>query len=73
MPDNTTFDTRAELLDLLLEKVERDRYPSDTMLDMIEGILTPDDVPRYAQVLMAKISEEQFPSIPMIRRLESLA
>lgn len=73
MPDDTKFDTRVAMLNLLLEKVEQDRYPSVTMLDLIEGMLTPEEVPTYAQILMAKIADEQFPSIPMIRRLEALA
>jgi hypothetical protein len=65
-------DTRARLLDLLLEKVAADTYPSNTMMDLVEELLEPDDVPAYAAVLMQKISEENYPSVSMMRRLADL-
>ena len=67
------FDVRSELLGSLLNKVDNDPYPSITMLDMIEELLTPDDVPRYAQVLLSKVKDEQFPSISMLARIRDLA
>ncbi len=72
MPDED-FDTRAALLEALLDKVEEDGYPSSTMLDTIEGLLTPRYVQRYAEVLLRGIRESSFPSISMIHRLEALA
>jgi hypothetical protein len=68
----TQFDPRAELLRSLLKKVESDPYPSITMMDTIEELLTPEDVPAYAQVLMKHIDNDNFPSISMIDRLKSL-
>ena len=66
------YDVRAELLRHLLEKVHQDPFPSTTMLDQIEQLLTPEDVPGYARVLLAKIEDENFPSIDMIRRVLDL-
>jgi hypothetical protein len=63
---------RAELLQLLLDKVEEDDYPSSTMLDVIERLAGPDDLQEYAEVLMAKIEGENYPSNALIRRLVSL-
>ena len=71
MADNE-FDVRAEVLNNLMARVDRDPYPSTTMLNIIEELLTPDDVPRYARLLMSKMEDEQFPSIPLINRLTQL-
>ena len=62
-------DSRARLLDLLLEKVAEDAYPSSTMLDFIEELLEPDDVPAYAEILMQKVRDEVYPSVSIMRRL----
>ena len=66
------YDLRAEMVDALLEKVETDTYPSNTMLNYIEELLTPDELPRYAESLLNRIRSDQFPSIPMIARLKRL-
>lgn len=80
MPDDRTNDdrtndddTRRQLLDLLLGKIEADTYPSVTMLDMVERLLTPEEVAEYASVLMAKISADNYPSIDLIRRVMALS
>jgi hypothetical protein len=60
---------RDAVLDLLLEKVDQDRYPSPTMLDDIERLLTPGRREDYAEVLMAKVRNDRYPSHSMIERL----
>ena len=72
MADNGN-DPRAQLLDLLLEKIADDPFPSGTMMDLVEELLEPDDVAAYAAVLMEKIRGEAFPSTSMMRRLVALA
>jgi hypothetical protein len=67
------LDIRDAVLDMLLEKVDNDRYPSTTMLDDIERILTPWRREDYADVLMAKVRADRFPSHDMIERLLRLA
>lgn len=64
--------TRAALLDLLLSKVKDDRYPSATMLDLLEQLLTPEELPAYAGVLMEKIAGDTYPSASMMKRIVSL-
>jgi len=64
---------RDAVLDVLLEKVENDRYPSPTMLDDIERILTPWRRDDYAEVLMAKVQQDRYPSHDHIERLLRLA
>ena len=68
-----TLSIRDAVLDLLLEKVDGDRYPSTTMLDDIERILTPWRRDDYAEVLMAKIRTDRFPSHDMVERLLRLS
>ena len=65
-------DVRAQLLQLLLGKIEQDTYPSATMLDIVEMLLTPDDVAAYAEVLMAKLEDDTYPSNSLIRRVVAL-
>jgi hypothetical protein len=64
--------TRSALLDLLLSKVKDDKYPSATTLDLLEELLTPDELPAYAGVLMEKIASDQYPSASLMKRLVSL-
>ena len=70
---DTQYDVRSELLKNLLSKVEQDPYPSLTMLNLIEELLTPDEVPQYARVLLDKVADEQFPSVSMLVRIRDLA
>jgi hypothetical protein len=64
---------REQVLDLLLEKVESDRYPSSAMLDDIEGLLTPWRREDYARVLLDKVRQDRFPSRSMVERLVRLS
>jgi hypothetical protein len=64
---------REQVLDLLLEKVESDRYPSSAMLDDIERILTPWRREDYADVLLEKIRKDKYPSRAMIERVLRLS
>jgi hypothetical protein len=68
-----TLSIRDAVLDLLLDKVDNDRYPSTTMLDDIERILTPWRRDDYAEVLLAKVRNDRFPSHDMIERLLRLS
>ena len=73
MADNRGDDVHDELLNLMLEKVEEDQYPSSTMLDIIEQLITDETAPAYAEVLMAKIRDENYPSMSLVRRVLALA
>jgi hypothetical protein len=64
---------REQVLDLLLEKVEQDRYPSSAMLDDIERLLTPWRRQDYADVLMDKIRADRYPSRHLIERVLRLS
>ena len=66
-------DVRGEVVDLLLQNIASDRYPSVTMMDLVEELLTPDEVPAYAAVLLEKVQTETYPSLAILRRLMALA
>jgi hypothetical protein len=61
------------LCQLLLEKVREDRYPSGTMMDIIENEMDEDVRNEYVHVLAEKIAGDQYPSIDMLRRVFSVA
>jgi hypothetical protein len=65
-------DARAELVATLLDKVQKDQYPSTTMLDLIEELLTPEETPAYVVFLQDRIRSESYPSIPLLKRLTAL-
>ena len=65
-------DARAELIATLMQKVHDDQYPSSTMLDLIEELLTPEETPTYVVFLQDRIRSEKYPSIPLLKRLTAL-
>jgi hypothetical protein len=72
MAQDESRDTRRELVELLLGKIEADPYPSTTMLRLVEELLTPEEVQAYADILMDKAQSENFPSIPMLARVRTV-
>lgn len=43
------------------------------MMDMVEQMLRPEDVPYYSEILLDKIRGDRFPSIDMLRRVSQFA
>jgi len=71
--EDTREQTRAALLRSLMRKLEADPYPSSTMMDMVEELLTPDDVEPYVKLLLERIDNDNFPSISMLGRVQNFA
>ena len=63
---------RLQLLRVLMDKVAEENYPSATIMDTIEELMIPQELPVYAQLLAEKIEDSRFPSIDMINRLKNL-
>lgn len=63
------YDLRNEMIEVLLHKVSEDRYPSVTMLDMIERLVPPEQQDEYVRVLMEKVRDDTYPSMDLLRRL----
>jgi hypothetical protein len=64
---------RDQVLGVLLEKVDSDRYPSQSVMDDVERLLTPQRRDDYAQILLNKVRQDRFPSRGMIDRILRLA
>jgi hypothetical protein len=73
MPESRKPSGREILLDALLDKVADDRFPSISMLDLIESLLRPDEVEIYVRILLRNVRAEKYPSLPMLRRIAALA
>jgi hypothetical protein len=69
----TRDEARGWLAQSLMEKVRKDRYPSATQLAIIEEVLPRAMVPDYLQLLIDKASEDNIPSIPLLRRISRIA
>ena len=65
--------TQQRYLDVLMERVREDRYPSHQLLDRIEAALfTPEQVADYAELLLEKIDESWYPSGQLMSRLQRI-
>jgi hypothetical protein len=63
---------RARYVEMLMERVREEDFPSNDHLNRIEELLTPDTVDDYLAILMEKVEETQFPSVSMLDRIEAL-
>jgi hypothetical protein len=63
---------RRTVLRFLLAKVAEDTYPSATHLDMIEQLLTDDDLDAYRELLFDKVEKDTYPSNSLLQRLVNL-
>jgi hypothetical protein len=66
------FDVRQELLRILLNRVQNEKHPSSTMMNLIEQLMGPEERVVYARLLLEKIRGERWPSLQMIRRVMAL-
>ncbi|TDW90848.1 MULTISPECIES: hypothetical protein [Kribbella] len=73
MPEaHTRPGPRELMLNLLLDKVAEQRFPSLAMLDLVESLLQPDEVEIYVRLLVRRMREENYPSLPIMRRIAEL-
>jgi hypothetical protein len=60
--------------DLVLAKIEEDRYPSGELMDRLEAAFTSrDQVVNYLDVLLDKIEADHYPSKQMLDRVHRLS
>ena len=67
MADTTV---RDRYLQVLMNHVAEDRYPSATQMDHIEAMLTREQAESYLELLLDKLDDSTYPSIPMMNRIE---
>jgi hypothetical protein len=70
---SVALDVREEVLDVLLEKIEGDRFPSATMMDDVERLLPPWRRQEYTEILLDMIRADRFPSRSLIQRVVRLS
>jgi hypothetical protein len=69
-------DVRGQLQDalygILIDKIRRDHYPSATMMNIVEAGMDERQLRDYAEALLDKVADDEFPSIDLIKRLTNL-
>ena len=63
---------RARYVEMLMERVREDEFPSNDQLDRIEELLTLDTADEYLEILMEKVEDVQWPSVSLLDRIEEL-
>jgi hypothetical protein len=66
------IESRAMLAGHLLKRVRDDKYPSVTEMAIIEEVIPPQLLPRYVEILIEKVMQENRPSISMLHRIQRL-
>jgi hypothetical protein len=66
-------EAQARVVQMLMDKVREDPYPSATQLSIIEGLLSPELAGDYVELLCEKAARDEFPSIPMLKRISRVA
>lgn len=64
---------RDLVLAALLDKIAGDRFPSTTMMDQVEDLLTPARLGQYVKILLDKVHNDRFPSSDILQRLIRLS
>jgi len=66
-------EARARYVEMLMDRVRKDPFPSVDQLNRIEAALTPSNAGDYIEMLLDKFSRERYPSPPMLDRIENVA
>jgi hypothetical protein len=66
-------EARERYVEMLMDHVRRDRFPSHDHLDRIEAALTPGTAGDYLGMLMEKLGADRYPSTTMLKRIENVA
>ena len=66
-------EARRRYVEMLTERVRRDRFPSVTQMNRIEAALTPETAGDYLEMLLEKAAADKHPSPTMLKRIENVA
>jgi hypothetical protein len=66
-------EAQARLVQMLMDKVRADPYPSATQLSIIEESIPREQLGDYVALLVEKAAQDDFPSIPLLRRIGRVA
>lgn len=65
---------RQRLLEMQIEQVKEETFPSVAMMNRIEESLeTREQLEEYGEVLLEKVESTQFPSLAMMNRVYAVA
>jgi hypothetical protein len=65
---------RERFVQLLLDRVREDTFPSVVQMNMIEStVRNPEQLVEYLEALMEKVEDTRFPSPEMLRRIQRIA
>jgi hypothetical protein len=65
--------TQERYIELLLERVRGDRYPSHQLMDRIEASFwTGEQLHEYLEALIDKADESWYPSLELLNRIQRL-
>jgi hypothetical protein len=65
---------RDRYLELLLERISEDMYPSGELMDRVEAAISrPEHLAAYLDALLEKVDETWYPSKQMLDRINRLA
>jgi hypothetical protein len=65
--------TQERYLDMLMERIREDRYPSSQLLDRIEAAFwTPEQFHAYLELLVDKADESWYMSPQLLDRIQRL-
>ena len=66
-------EAQGRLVQMLMDKVRSDPYPSSTHLTLIEQSIPREQLGDYVELLVEKAAQDEFPSIPMLQRISRVA
>ena len=69
----TRDEARGWFVQLLLDKIRADRYPSATHMALIEESIPREMIEDYLEILVDKVADDSWPSVPMLRRIQRVA
>jgi len=66
-------EAKLDAAQALLDKLRGDAQPSNTQMDLIEGMLPRELFPQYLAILTEKVENDPYPSTALLERLERLS
>jgi hypothetical protein len=63
---------RDRYVQLLVEHIVEDKYPSNNQMNIVESLVRPDEMDIYLGALFEKIEEVRYPSVEMMARVQRL-
>ncbi|MDT4912665.1 MAG: hypothetical protein QOC66_1793 [Pseudonocardiales bacterium] len=71
-PDDVRSRMHDAVYGMLIDRIRRDRYPSSSMMNMVEAGMSDRERREYVGALLEKVTDDQFPSMDMLKRLIAL-